>query len=176
MIYLFGGRSGSGKTTQANILKERPGFYKITTYTTRGKRTGEVDGVDYHFISREDFLNLKKDNFFIGVAEFAGNYYGISKKKLEKYADSSKNVILVLELEGIKEIKRNFKNAICIYLYLSEKDMVERMKSRGDSPEKIKDRLANLQDFTPYSDYIIDASKSVEEIAEEIKDIVDKTS
>ncbi|CDZ75405.1 guanylate kinase [Peptoniphilus sp. ING2-D1G] len=176
MIYLFAGRSGSGKTTQANILKKQPNFYKITTYTTRGKRKGEIENVDYHFISKEDFFNLKEENFFIGAAEFAGNYYGISKKDLEKYANSSKNIILVLELEGIKEIKKNFKNAICIYLYLKEEEMVKRMKARGDSDEKIKNRLANLQDFAPYSDYIIDASKGVDEIAKEIMDIVCKLS
>ncbi|WP_138160277.1 guanylate kinase [Peptoniphilus catoniae] len=174
MIYLIAGCSGSGKTTQGNILKKKKNFHRIITYTTRPKREGEVDGIDYHFITREDFRSKSGKKFFIAETSYAGNLYGISKKELEKYNESRKNIILILELKGVAEIKKTFKNSICIYLRLSEEEMIRRMKKRGDSPEKVANRLKSKQDFLPYADYVIDASKSIDEVAKNIEAIVEE--
>lgn len=172
MIYLIAGQSATGKTTQANILNQDENFHKIISYTTRDKRKNEKDGIDYHFISEEKFKDLEKNNFFVAPVKYSGNYYGIAKKDLEKFHRNSKNIILVLELSGVKEIKSKFEDSISIYLDLNDDEMVDRMKARGDSPEKIKDRLENKQDFTGFADHTIDGSKSIEEISKEIRDIV----
>lgn len=175
MIYLIVGSSGSGKTTQANILRKRDNFFRIITYTTRAPRKGEINEVDYFFVDRETFLKLKKENFFLEVTEYSNNYYGTPKLEIQKYINSDKNAVLVVDLNGVKKIKEEFKNSICIYLKLDEAALVERMNARGDSINKIEDRLKAAQDFTPYANYILDASKSVSEISREISEIVDRT-
>ncbi|RVU55528.1 guanylate kinase [Anaerosphaera multitolerans] len=175
MIYLIVGASGTGKTTQANLLRKKDNFFKIITYTTRKKREGEVNGLDYHFLSVPEFLKLKKQDFFLETTHYSNNYYGTPKAEFKKYIDSENNAVVVVDLNGVKKIKSEFKNAICIYLKSNVDTMVERMKERGDSSEKIEERIKAAQDFSSYADFIIDASKSVEDISKEIDDIVNKT-
>ncbi|EFI41903.1 MULTISPECIES: guanylate kinase [Peptoniphilus] len=176
MIYLIAGNSGSGKSTQANILNKRDNFYRIITYTTRAPRVGEKNAIDYFFVDKYEFKRLDDEEYFVGITEYAGNFYGIPKLQLEKYVSSKKNVVLVIDLFGVIEIKNTLKNTICIYLKLSKEEMIKRMEIRGDLPQKIKNRVENAQDFSPYADYILDGSKNVEEIAKEIDDIVEENS
>lgn len=171
MIYLIVGNSGSGKTTQAKLLQDKNNFSKITTYTTRPIRIGEKNNIDYHFIDKDTFKTLEKENKLLGIAKFANNYYAIPKEELEKYKDSKKNCVLVIELEGVKEIKKEF-NAICIYLKIDENQMIKRMTLRNECQEILKNRLKEIQDYTPYSDFIIDAEKSVREVYKEILNII----
>lgn len=172
MIYLIAGNSGSGKTTQANILRDNLGFYKIITYTTRAPRLGEINGLDYKFIDKETFFKLKDNDQLVAITEYSNNFYAIDKKELSVFSDTDKNLVMVLDLEGVKEIKSKFKNVVCIYLTLDEETLVTRMITRGDSLEKITNRKETMQDFTPYADYIIDSSQKVSAVSEEILKIV----
>ena len=82
MLYIIVGNSGSGKSTLAKDLKDR-GYNRIITYTTRPKRPGEIHGVDYFFIDREEFLKRYNNDEFIGPTKYAGNFYGTLKSDLE---------------------------------------------------------------------------------------------
>lgn len=172
MIYLIAGSSGSGKTTQANILKSRDDFFKIITYTTRPKRPGEVDGVDYFFVDEDEFKRLDGENYFLETTVYSGNFYGTPKSQIEKYLHSRENAVLVVDLNGVKKIKSENRDVICVYLKLDGDSLVGRMLNRGDTNDSIVKRIKVRQDFSAFADYVIDASKSVEEVAKQIKKIV----
>lgn len=175
MIYLIVGNSGSGKTTQAKLLQKQCNFHKIITYTTRPKRINEKNHIDYHFINLDEFNNLKKENKLIGITNFSNNYYAIPKCELNKYKNSKDNCILVIDLKGVKEIKKSF-NALSIYLKIDEKSMIERMKNRNEDNKIVEERINCKQNFDDFADFTINANQSEEEIYKEILSIIEKTS
>ncbi|MBP2025427.1 guanylate kinase [Peptoniphilus stercorisuis] len=175
MIYLIVGNSGSGKTTQAKLLKENNNLHKIITYTTREIRPDEINNIDYHFIDINTFKELKNQNKLIAITKFANNYYAVPKNELLKYIDSNKSTILIVDLQGVKDLKDEFK-AICIYLKLDKINLENRMIKRNEKEHILEDRLREIQDYSKYADYIINANKSEEEINNEILNIIKKTS
>lgn len=171
MIIILLGNSGSGKTTQIKKIEKNFNIDRIVTATTRSKRPGEKDKVDYYFLTLAEFEELKASGDLLEYAEYAGNFYGTIKRELEKYM-GDKNGIAAVEIQGIKNIKGVYKDrCLSIYLKISREVLVERLKIRGDGEEKIKDRLIHFADYEKYSDYIIDGEKSEEEVYGEIKDI-----
>lgn len=174
MIIILLGNSGSGKTTQIKKIEKDFNIDRIVTATTRAKRPGEKDEVDYYFLTLEEFEGLKTSGELLEYAEYAGNFYGTIKRELEKYT-GDKNGIAAVEIQGIKNIKAAFKEkCMTIYLKISKKACEERLKMRGDSEEKIKDRLNHFADYEEYSDYVIDGEKPEEEVYGEIKEIFKK--
>lgn len=174
MIIILLGNSGSGKTTQIKKIEKNFNIDRIVTATTRSKRPGEIDEVDYYFVTVEEFEDLKTSGELLEYAKYAGNFYGTIKRELEKYT-GAKNGIAAVEIQGIKNIKAAFKDkCLSIYLKISKEVLVERLKIRGDGEEKIKDRLSHFADYEKYSDYIIDGEKSVAEVYGEIKEIFKK--
>lgn len=174
MIIILLGNSGSGKTTQIKKIEKDFNIDRIVTATTREKRPGEKDKVDYYFLSLEEFEGLKKSGELLEYAEYAGNFYGTIKSELKKYA-GDKNGIAAVEIQGIKNIKAAYEDrCLSIYLKISREVLVERLKMRGDSEEKIADRLSHFSDYEKYSDYVIDGEKSEAEVYGEIKEIFKK--
>lgn len=171
MIIILLGNSGSGKTTQIKKIEKDFNIDRIVTATTRGKRPGEKDKVDYYFLTLEEFEDLKTSGELLEYAEYAGNFYGTIKRELEKYT-GAKNGISAVEIQGIKNIKAAFKEkCMAIYLKISRDVCKKRLKIRGDSEEKIRDRLDHFSDYEKYSDYVIDGEKSEVEVYGEIKEI-----
>lgn len=169
MIIILLGNSGSGKTTQIKKIEKDFNIDRIVTATTRSKRLGEKDKVDYYFLTLAEFEELKASGDLLEYAEYAGNFYGTIKRELEKYT-GDKNGIAAVEIQGIKNIKAAFEEkCLSIYLKISREVLVERLKMRGDSEEKIADRLGHFADYEEYSDYIIDGEKPEAEVYGEIK-------
>ena len=132
------GASASGKTEISKILVNEYGFKKCVTTTTRSKRTDEVNGIDYHFISKEQFKALISKNSFVEYAIYQDNFYGINKKDIDK------NALVIVEPTGANELIRKLKNDVFIIYIESKKDVrSNRMKSRGDKLEDINKRLLN---------------------------------
>ena len=126
--------SGSGKDRILTELLKR-GFTKCVTYTTRQIRQNEVDGVDYHFVSEDEFRRLIAKDFFVEHTKYAGNHYGTPKDALQE------KCINIVEPNGMKSLLNNDKRLATIYVQLEEDVRASRMKQRGDSFESIAKRI-----------------------------------
>ena len=143
MIVLTGA-SASGKTVTALDLQKRYGLIKAITTTTREKRVGETDGVEYFFISKEDFKKRLSENKFVEHSIYNNNFYGCG---IDQVSD---NKIVVLDPNGLHAfLKLNNKNIVSFLLIADEKTRKERMISRGDKEENIAQRIKNdVNDFS----------------------------
>lgn len=140
MIVLVG-PSASGKTEAAKLLYSIYGIKKVITHTTRPMRIGEKDDVDYHFVSKEEFLKLKEKNYFIETTLYNGNYYGTSKSEV---AD---NKVLIVDPNGVKSIlSLNDPRIIIFRLNADSTTRFNRMIIRGDSIENIEQRISKDKD------------------------------
>jgi guanylate kinase len=147
IVVLVGGVA-SGKTTIAKRLEEQ-GFKRIVTYTTRPKRANEVDGVDYHFVSKREFATLNNNDFFAETTRYKTAlgewYYGSSRPS---YSDSEDQVV-VLNPNGVLEL---LVPAFIVWLDQPRKVAMQRALDRGDDPLEICRRmLADADDFTAFS-------------------------
>ncbi len=137
MIILVGA-SASGKTATALKLQEKYGLRKAVTTTTREKRINEVDGIDYFFVSRKEFLKRNKENRFVETTLYNNNFYGCGVDQV------SDDRIIVLDPNGVNSFRKLNDNHIKIFLIESnEETRKQRMISRGDQNEKIIQRLEN---------------------------------
>lgn len=137
MLILIG-PSASGKTEVAKLLAKKYGITKIITYTTREKRVNERDGIDYHFVSLEDFAKLVADDFFVETTYYNGNYYGTAKK------DIADDKAVILDPNGLHTYNAlNDSRIISIYIDSKEEVRIKRMRQRLDPEDKIKARILN---------------------------------
>lgn len=135
-MLVISGASASGKTEVAHIIEKKYGLTRVITVTTREKRVGEVDGVDYFFVSKEQFKKLIEEDKLVEYAEYNGNYYGSRKDQI---ADDH---ILVVEANGLKAyIALNEPSIVTFALTANANIRKERMKCRGDKPCDIEKRL-----------------------------------
>lgn len=148
-LLVLTGKSGSGKTTTSNILQKDVGLKKIITYTTRPKRKGEHEGIDYHFVSKEEFKKMIDNSKFLEYAvydaSFGRVYYGSLKEDYNKM-DS----VIVLNPKGVEKLLSydGGINALIVELVPSQATLKQRLSSRGDSPAEIERRLkADDTDF-----------------------------
>lgn len=175
MIYILVGNSGCGKTTIKDRLYKY-GINKIVTYTTRDKRQGEVNGEDYNFIDIETFLKMDRENKFIGTTEYIGNFYATLKEDLEKNKSKGQDCVIVVDENGVYPIKEEFKDAIAIYLSANRDVIKDRMNKRGDNYLDVSKRLESFYDFRNISDYIVDASRDIDEVYLDVLKIIRKES
>ncbi len=146
MIITISGPSGTGKTTIANKIIEVTKIKQTVSCTTRTKREGEVNGVDYHFISNKEFEDRIKKYEFIEFALVHGNLYGTLIKEL-----NHENVIVVLDVEGVKKIKDNVKHDKIISFYIIAPDIDTIRVRLGNRYKNINNkeylnRLKNIQE------------------------------
>ena len=160
------GPSDSGKSAIVKCLTKKYGLEKFITCTTRKVRIGEVDGVDYHFFTQEEFSELYKNDEFIETVYYNGNYYGTLKKEVND------NKVVILEPQGLNNFVAVLDSVFAVFLQTDEAVMKERMISRGDNILEINKRLENdkilfSKDQLSKIDYTINTtSLSVEEISE----------
>lgn len=130
------GPSASGKTEIAKLLDIKYHLTKVITHTTREKRINEKDDVDYHFVSKDDFLIMKSNNEFVETTTYNNNYYGTSKKEI---ADDK---CVVLDPQGARSFfELNDSHIYIVFLNCKESVRRFRMLYRQDNLEKIEDRL-----------------------------------
>ena len=170
MVILVGA-SASGKSVVAKDMIKRYAFSKVITYTTRSIRVGEVNNVDYHFVSKEEFIEKANDNFFIETACYNDNYYGTA------YEDISKNKVLIVEPKGANVYYNKLKDDVkIIYLNATEEERKNRMIERCDKIEDINKRLLNDEKYFSLSnlDHIDLVINTDALTIEEISDIIIK--
>ena len=147
IILILSGPSGAGKSSLYRLIaQEFPKHYFSISSTTRPKRENEIDGVHYHFISKEEFENGIRDGDFLEWAEVHGNYYGTSKSQVLKALSQDKLVIFDVDIQGQINLKRIFPDhTTSVFITtLNQKILRERLCKRGSDEQKvIDDRLKN---------------------------------
>ena len=170
--FIIAGPSGVGKGTIIKKLFEaRENLYFSVSATTRSPRPGEMDGVDYHFLSRERFLEWIDRNAFLEYAEFVGNLYGTPKKYVDEAMDSGKDVILDIEVQGAEQVHRQRPDVVRIFIAPpSWEELERRLVGRGtEDPEKVRERLARSREdilLARYYDYLVINSDLDQAVAE----------
>ena len=183
MIITVSGPSGSGKGTVLGELIKRRGDVKISvSMTTRQKRNGEIDGVNYYFVNKEYFEKKINAGNMLEYAEYAGNYYGTPKEPVDEMLKAGKAVILEIDVQGADKIKEIYPNVIRIFIMPPSVSVLERrLRGRNTEDEetinhrlviaKGEMRMASEYDFIVVNDELESAVKDIETIidAERLK-------
>ncbi len=143
-LTLITGPSGVGKgTLVAALLRRHSRIWLSVSATTRSPRTGEVDGEHYFFLSRERFDSQLEEGGLLEWAEFAGNRYGTPREPVDRHLAEGRPVLLEIELEGARQVRRSFPEGFQIFLKPpSFEELERRIRGRGtDSEEAIARRL-----------------------------------
>jgi guanylate kinase len=176
MLYVVSGPSGCGKSTLVRMaMQDLKGLEFSVSHTTRKKRETEEDGKDYYFVSEEEFHELIEANFFMEWAVVHGNYYGTSRREVERKG-VQKDLLLDIDVQGAQQVKERHKKAVFIFILPPRYDELKRrLKSRGqDSPKVIQKRLEMAKKeirLYPMFDYIVINDK-LEDAALELKSII----
>jgi guanylate kinase len=148
IIFILSAPSGAGKTTLYNGLREvYPEIDLSVSYTTRERRPGETDGRDYRFISDRQFDELKQEGVFAESAKVHDYFYGTPKKPLDRCVRTGRDILLDIDVQGARQIKRAFPKAVSIFLLPpSLRELERRLAARGtDDKDIIRRRLANAR-------------------------------
>lgn len=153
-VAVLSGPSGSGKSTIARALARAPDVILSVSATTRAPRPGEVDGEDYHFLTREAFLNRAAAGEFVEYAEVYGNFYGTPRGPLEAALAAGRWALLDIDVQGAMQVRRAFPRATLIFIVPPSRDaLARRLKGRAsDTPEAIERRLAAADREMTYQD------------------------
>jgi guanylate kinase len=143
-LIVMSGPGGVGKSTITQYLKSDPRFWVSVSATTRQPRTNEKEGVDYFFVTDNKFDQMIAKNEFLEWAEFAGARYGTPKAPVNENRNLGKHVLLEIEIEGARQIRKSDESALLIFIAPpSWEELVSRLANRGtDSPERREARLA----------------------------------
>ncbi|HHT98603.1 MAG TPA: guanylate kinase [Acholeplasma sp.] len=140
LLVVISGPSGVGKGTVRKALFDIPNHDLVysVSMTTRPPRDGEVDGVDYYFVSKEEFLKRIEEDKFLEWAEFVGNYYGTPKDKVEEQLELGKEVVLEIEVEGALKLRKKVKDAVFIFIVPPGRQaLYDRLLKRGTEAKEI---------------------------------------
>lgn len=161
LLFVVSAPAGCGKDTILNKLFERTDSagYAVSA-TTRSPREGEVNGVHYHFLTRDEFERKIAESEVLEYTEYCGNYYGTLRKSVDDLLNAGKDAILKIEVEGAMNIRRMFPEACLVFILPpSWEILAERLRSRGtETEEKIAERTKQARtevEFAKNYDYII---------------------
>ena len=143
-LFIISGCSGVGKGTLLKMfLENNPDIKLSISATTRKPRANEEDGINYFFISKDEFQQAIKNNEFLEYAEFSGNFYGTKKNFVEKTLNKGTDLILEIEVQGAKQVKNQMPDAITIFIMPpSPQTLEDRLRGRHtEDEETIQKRL-----------------------------------
>ncbi len=177
-IIVISAPSGAGKGTVISKLLERDNKTRwlSVSATSRSPREGEKEGVNYYYLTKEDFENKINNNYFLEYTNYAGNYYGTPKEFIKEKIESGIDVILEIEIEGAANIKKLIPEAIFIFIMPpSLKTLVKRLKKRGtESNDKILKRFheayKEINEVTKYN-YVV-VNDILEDTVDKIESIL----
>ncbi len=175
-LIVISGSSGVGKgTVIKEFLKKHPDFKLSISCTTRTKREGEEEGVNYFFMSKDEFEKCVQNNEFLEWAEFSGNFYGTKKSFVEKTLQNGDELILEIDTKGALNVKKIMPDANLIFILPpSFEELEARLRGRHtETEEAIQKRLASIKleienskffDFRIINDTVENAVKQLENI------------
>ncbi|MFS0905863.1 guanylate kinase [Priestia aryabhattai] len=140
-IFTITAPSGAGKTTLVKALQSYKAWSEGVSTTTRKPRDGEVEGVAYYFKSEREFTQIDARHELAEVVEYDGNLYGITKAEIERVQKLSKHIVIIIEYEGYKQIKKLYPDSVNIFIHMSKEDCLANMLLRGDKLEDAMTRI-----------------------------------
>jgi len=156
-LYVVSAPSGAGKTSLLKqLIQEVKQVETSISHTTRDKRSGEQDGVDYHFVDQQKFKQLIDEDAFFEHAEVFGNFYGTSKASIQSQLSNGIDVILEIDWQGARQIQQQIPESCSIFILPPTKDaLYQRLKGRGQDDESVIERRmqAAQSEMSHYDEY-----------------------
>ena len=179
LLVVISGPSGVGKDAVLERMKSSDAPYHFAvTATARPKRDNEVDGVDYLFVSRDEFQSMIRNDELLEWAEVYGNPYGVPKSPVRDALARGQDVILKIDVQGGDNIRRLVPGALYIFLAPPDMEELERRltRRRSESPETLKVRMetaaAEMEEAEKYDHVVINRTGQIDEAVEEINAIM----
>jgi guanylate kinase len=160
-LFIISAPSGAGKTSLvAELLRRLENIQVSVSHTTRPSRSGETDGLDYHFVSHQQFEKMVESQQFVEHAKVHNNYYGTSEEWLNATLNQGVDVILEIDWQGAEQVRQKFPHSKSIFILPPSKQaLFDRLKGRGqDSDEVIQQRVAAAKEEMSHytdADYLI---------------------
>ncbi|MGN0459825.1 MAG: guanylate kinase [Ruminococcus sp.] len=177
LLVVYSGFSGVGKgTIMKEMLKREESFKLSVSATTREPRPGEVDGREYHFLTREKFLEMIEKGEFLEYAQYADNYYGTPKKSVEDMLNEGYNVFLEIEVQGGVQIMEKCPDCLSIFIVPPSLEVLEqRLRGRGTETEEVIEKRMKAaldeQEYIPKYQFVV-KNDLVEDAVQNVINIV----
>lgn len=178
LLVVIAGPSGAGKDSVLRAIQERGlPMHFVVTATNRPPRPGEVDGVDYIFVSTDEFIRMIENDELIEYALVYNDYKGVPKDQLRGAFASGKDVIMRVDVQGAATLRKKYPGAVLIYLYASDEDLLKRLNTRAtDDLDALRLRVTMARkeiDRLPEFDYVVEnAEGKLDETVDAIAAIV----
>lgn len=185
MLVIISGPSGVGKDTIIDVMRRHEvetghvgDRHYVVTVTTRAPREGEVDGVDYHFVSRDEFLRIRADRGFLEANEVHGNWYGSPRDQVRSALATGRDVILKIDVQGAQVVKEQVSEALLIFVIPpSLETLFSRLRARAtESVDELELRQRNaaieLARQDDYDHVVVNETDQVERTADRIEAII----
>jgi guanylate kinase len=185
ILVIISGPSGVGKDTIIDVLRRRDAEtgrvgdrHYVVTMTTRAPRDGEVDGVDYFFVTRQEFLRIRAERGFLEANEVHGNWYGSPRDQVRKALRDGKDVILKIDVQGAQVVKEQVSEALLIFIIPpSLETLISRLRARAtETADELdvrqRDAAIELARQGDYDHVVVNETGQAEQTADRIEAII----
>lgn len=171
-LFVITAPSGSGKTTVMRSIMDN----ELVSFTTRAMRTDEINGVDYIFITREEFQSLLDGNGLMEYTEYFGsNFYGLTQQEFDSKI-AIDDCFFIADYIGLKQMKEKYDNVVSIFIHCEKEDCEKNMRLRGDSEESIAKRLityeTEMSNAYKYDHIVVNNFGELDDTIEKVRDII----
>jgi len=177
-LFVFAAPSGAGKTTLVHaVVTKRPELRFSISYTTRKPRKNEADGVDYLFVTEDEFMRLRDQGEMLEYAKVFDNYYATSRSQVERHLSDNRNVILEIDWQGAQQVRQSMPECVTIFILPPSVEELERRlrDRRTDSAEvierRLRDALSDMSHWTEFDHVII--NDDLNQAIADLEDVLD---